>query len=296
MTSEHMNLERGEIYEPGHRFDDDLMVLDHIGGTRKVDIYRCRGKSIGGYVVCKVLRPEYCIHFKSLSAVGAEAEMLARFDHPNVMKAHSFTLQPVPIIVMDHVDGQDLKTAFFTGNYSAFSINEALRIVSQLADGLSHVHSRGVLHLDVKPSNIMYELGRAVLIDFSVAREFDPDDLPRDNAGTRDWMAPEQTARETVGPYTDVFGLGVVMYQLLTGGELPFPTTEVEKTDSDDDQENRTVKVPNYEHSVAHPSDLNPDVSREIGDIAMKAISLDPSDRFADPAEFMNAVDAFIQA
>lgn len=280
--NEHLNLERGEIYESGHRLDDDLTVIDHLGGTRKVDIYRCRSNSLKKHVVCKILRPEFCIHFRSLQAITKEGGMLARMDHPNMMHGYSFALEPAPRIVMDYVGGQDLKSAFFTGNYSAFPIAEAVSLTRQLTDALDHVHSRGVLHLDVKPSNVLYADGRAVLIDFSVARDFDPNKLPKDNAGTRDWMAPEQTSRSVVGPYTDVFGLGVVFYQLLAEGRLPYSTTETEASTIDEG----TVEVPNYGESPVHPADVNSRVSRELGDIALKAISPSIEDKFPTPSEF----------
>jgi eukaryotic-like serine/threonine-protein kinase len=312
--TEHMDLERGEIYEAGFRLDDDLVVIDHLGGTRKVDIYRCRSRSLKKHVVVKILRPEYCVHFKSLEAVIKEGDLLARMDHDNVMHAYSFALEPAPRIVMDYVGGQDLKSAFFTGNFAAFPIREALSLVHQLTKGLEYVHAQGVLHLDVKPSNILYAEGRAVLIDFSVAREFDPERLPKDNAGTRDWMAPEQTNRETVGPYTDVFGLGVVMYQLLTGGELPYKTIEV-ADDSSSSSGGRSSsssgsssssssggstttqsvkKVVNYEVAPVHPSDVDGGVSREVGDIAMRAISTSIEGRFQTPREFGEALNSVL--
>ncbi|MDG0867182.1 serine/threonine protein kinase [Candidatus Lucifugimonas marina] len=307
--SEHMKLERGEIYESGFRLDEDLTVIDHLGGTRKVDIYLCRSSALKMQVACKILRPEFCVHFKSLEAVIKEGELLSRMDHPNVMRGHSFELEPAPRIVMDYVGGSDLKSAFFTGNFAAFPLAEALSLVRQLADGLEHVHAQGVLHLDVKPSNILYADGRAVLIDFSVAREFDIEDLPRDNAGTRDWMAPEQTNRETVGPYTDVYGLGVVMYQLLTGGELPYKTVEVADDSSSSSDESSSSssssgssdssssgsggsvnKVPNYDVAPVHPSDIDSSVSREVGDIALRAVSVRVEERYGTPGEFGEAL------
>ena len=284
--NEHLNLGRGEIYEPGHRLDDDLAVIDHIGGTRKVDIYRCKSNALKKQVACKILRPEYCIHFKSLQSITKEGEMLARMDHPNVMRGYSFALEPAPRIVMDYVGGQDLKSAFFSGNYSAFPITESISIARQLAAALDYVHSKGILHLDVKPSNVLYSNGSAVLIDFSVSREFDPDDLPKDNAGTRDWMAPEQLDRTFVGPYTDVFGLGVVFYQLLAKGRLPYSPIERMAFAADD----IIVKVPNFDKTPRHPSEINETVNHEIGDIALKAINPLIEDRYSTPAELGAAI------
>lgn len=284
--NEHLNLDRGEIYESGHRFDDDLTVIDHIGGTRKVDIYRCKSKSLNKQVACKVLRPEFCIHFKSLQAITEEGEMLARMDHPNVMRGYSFALEPAPRIVMDYVGGQDLKSAFFSGNYSAFPIAEAISVARQLAGALDHVHSKGVLHLDVKPSNVLYSDRSAILIDFSVARKFDPSNLPKNNAGTVDWMSPEQTKNGVVGPYTDVFGLGVVFYQLLAQGRLPYSRVERNASAVDDNID----KVLNFEEPPKHPSAFNENVSREIGDIALKAINPSVEDRYSTPAELGAAI------
>ena len=99
-------------------------------------------------------------------------------------------------------------------------------MAEQMCAALSYVHGEGLLHLDVKPSNIMYGDVHATLFDFSVAEEYSEDTLLRDNAGTVEYTAPEQTFRREVGYATDVFGLGVVLYQLLTGGELPCPVVK----------------------------------------------------------------------
>jgi serine/threonine protein kinase len=275
------------VYGPGARIGSDLTVLDHIGGTRKVDIYACRSRGLRKQVACKVLRPEYRIHFKSLDAVRREGEFLARLHHPNVVEGYRYSLQPTPIVVMQLLTGQDLRTAYFTGNYAAFRITHAIEVAKQIATALEYVHGLGILHLDVKPSNVFYSDGHATLIDFSVAREFDPAHLPRDNSGTRDWMAPEQTYRKHVGPYTDVFGLGVVFYQMLSAGRLPFPLIERPA----DDVTEGTVKVPNYDAEPESPSAINDEVSEELARIALRAISPAISNRFATPAEFLAALE-----
>ena len=101
-------------------------------------------------------------------------------------------------------------------------------MVQQLAETLTYVHRKGFLHLDLKPSNVVYDYGHAILIDFSVAERYTPGKPHRSGAGTCDYMAPEQTHKAEVGPWTDVFGLGMVFCEFLTGGESPYPSVNAE--------------------------------------------------------------------
>ena len=150
-----------------------------------------------------------------------EGDILAHLRHSNIIEGYGVELEEHPRIVMEYLTGQTLKDTFFVGNFEAFDVDDAVSAVMQVADALTYTHAEGFLHLDVKPSNIMYDEGHATLIDFSVAERFSPDKPLRDNAGTTEYMAPEQTSRREVGYATDVFGLGVVFYQLLAGENSP---------------------------------------------------------------------------
>lgn len=277
---------RAPIMAPGGRLDADLTVVDHLGGSRKVDIYLCRSKQRQGLVACKVLRPEYRIDFSALEAVLREGELLTRLRHPNVVEGHAVELEPHPRIVMQHLPGQTLSTALFEGNYGAFRLVDFTNIAAQIADALTYLHGQGLLHLDVKPSNIMYHDGHATLFDLSVAREFDPARPRRDNAGTREYMAPEQTNREHVGYATDVFGLGVVFYRLLTGGELPYPTVDRPNPD----EEGATVRQLDYGTPPRPPAQFNPAVLDGVSAVVLRALEPSPEDRFATPAQFKEAL------
>jgi serine/threonine-protein kinase len=136
--------------------------------------------------------------------------------------------------------------------------------------------------LDVKPSNIMYDNGHATLYDFSVAEEFSPDHPLRDNAGTTEYMAPEQTYRRHVGYATDVFGLGVVLYQLLTGGELPYPVVKRPLPGDDEDEPQRQL---DYSVPPRPPSQINGAVPSSVGLVTMQALQVDVKERLQTPAE-----------
>ena len=279
---------RGEILDPGYRIDKDLTVVGHLGGSRKVDIYICRSRKLKEIVACKVLRPEFCLDFSALEAVLEEGDILAHLRHPNIIEGYGVELEEHPRIVMEYLQGMTLKDTFFGGNFAAFDLKDAVAAVLQLADALTYTHSEGFLHLNVKPSNVMYDEGHATLIDFSVAERFSPDKPLRDNAGTTEYMAPEQTYRQEVGYATDVFGLGVVFYQLLTGGQLPYAKVE----DQPKESESGPDEWLDYDTPPALPSESHPEVPDQLDTVVLKAIEPHIEARYQNPAEFKEALAA----
>ena len=277
-----------DVFESGFRIDGDLTVIEHLGGSRKVDIYLCRSKKHGGLVACKILRSRYRIDFSSLEAVMEEGHRLVRLRHPNVVEGYEVVLEPYPRVVMQHLLGQTLSNTFFQGNYEAFDLGDVVDVVVQLADALTYIHGKGLLHLDVKPSNAMYHDGHVTLFDFSVAEEYTPDRPLRDNAGTTEYMAPEQTYRREVGYETDVFGLGVVFYRLLAGEALPYAVVKRPLPDREDDTPRRQL---DYDVPVVSPSEMNPKVPVEIDAVAMKAISPSRTERYQTPEELLRALE-----
>ena len=101
-----------------------------------------------------------------------EGQRLLRLRHPNVIEGYTVELLPYPRVVMEYLTGQTLATTFLQGNIEAFDVEDIVDVVAQICDALTYVHAEGLLHLDVKPPNIMYDDGHATLFDFSVAEEF----------------------------------------------------------------------------------------------------------------------------
>jgi serine/threonine-protein kinase len=189
---------------------------------------------------------------------------------------------------MEYLHGMTLKDTFFGGNFAAFDLDDAVAAALQLADALTYAHSEGFLHLDVKPSNVMYDEDHVTLIDFSVAERFSPDKPLRDNAGTTEYMAPEQTYRREVGYATDVFGLGVVFYQLLTGGTLPYAKVK----GAPDETESGPDVWLDYDTPPPAPSESHPEVPVELDAVVLKAIEPDIDARYQSPAELKAALEA----
>jgi serine/threonine protein kinase len=288
MAQQRRRREREPVLDDGYWFDEDLRIVEHLGGSRKVDVYLCHSVPLKTLVTCKVLRPEYRIDFSSLQAVLDEGDILLRLRHPNVVEGYGVELEDHPRIVMEHLEGETITSAFFSGNYQAFNLGDAVNVARDVASALTYVHEQGYLHLDVKPSNVMYHNGHATLFDFSVAEEYSPDETLRNDAGTTEYMAPEQTYRREVGYYTDVFGVGVLLYRLLSGGELPYELIEVD--DEDEEGDGKTKRQLAYDIAPLHPSIHNPQVSQDLGDVALTAVSGEISEQYATPQEFADAL------
>ena len=134
----------------------------------------------------------------------------------------------------------------------------------------------------------MYHNGHATLFDSSVAEKYSPDETLRNDAGTTEYMAPEQTYRREVGYYTDVFGVGVLFYRLLSGGELPYQVIEVD--DEDEEGDGKTKRELDYYIAPVHTSVHNPQVLGDLEVVAVTAVSAEISERYSNPQDFSDAL------
>ena len=156
MTQRRRTRKRAPVLANGSWLDQDLLIIDLLGGSRKVDVYLCRSADLKKLVACKVLRPEYCLDFSSLEAVWQEGQILSELRHPNVVEGYGVESEDHPRIVMQHLPGETVSSAFSSGNFQAFSVVDAVGVANDVARALAYVHEQGYLHLDGKPSNVMY--------------------------------------------------------------------------------------------------------------------------------------------
>ncbi len=212
-----------------------------------------------------------------------EAQAAGALIHPNIVAVHDIGQDPEtgrPYIVMEHVEGQDLKKVIKAR--APLSQDESIRIALQIASALDFAHSRGIIHRDIKPANVLIsERGQVKITDFGVARLPGSDLTQTDQmVGSPGFMSPEQLRGAAVDGRADLFALGVILYQLLTG-RSPF--------------EGESVSEVLYKISTQPaepPSDIHPDVSSDLDPILEKALSKDPADRYATGREMIAALRA----
>ncbi len=225
---------------PGSIFADRYEIIDEIGKGATSTVYRARQIQIGRIVALKLMHSHLLKEEINKKRFEQEAKATAALSHPNLVLVHDFGLSPLgrPFIVMDFVDGASLDTIF--SNQGSLNSQQFVDVFSQCCRGLAHAHKRGVIHRDIKPSNIRlykdeHNAVTAKILDFGLAKIFTLDEealkMTETGAvvGTPAFMSPEQSCDEKVDHRTDIYSLGVVMFQAATGA-LPFKGKDIFET------------------------------------------------------------------
>ena len=197
-------------------------VIEHLSRTRRLDTYEVWSHERACSCVVKVVRPDRRGDVRARSALLAEGRLLTQFAHPHIVRGYELIESPDPAVVMETLDGETL-AHLIDRHPDGLDPEDVAWLGLHLASALRYLHGHGILHLDVKPSNVVAEAGRAKLIDLSLARA---PGRYRPGLGTWCNLAPEQARGDELGSPADVWGLGTVLYEAATG-TAPF--------DGDDD-------------------------------------------------------------
>lgn len=253
------------------------------GGTALV--YRAFDELLRREVAVKVTRPEFLTAPATLKLFMREARILASLDHPGILPIYDVGQTELGLcyLVCKLYRGDTLRTRL---RKARLSVEEALQFVLQVAEALAHAHQHGLIHRDVKPENILLDAGnRAVLADFDLALKETQVGTGPTFVGTRPYMSPEQARREghLVDARTDIFSLGVVLYEVLAG-RRPFDATDpVELLRQIQEQEPLPL------HRV------DPAMPRSLGHICARALAKRPADRFASAEQFAEQLRRYLE-
>lgn len=213
-----------------------------------------------------------------------EARMMAKWRHDNIVQIYYADHHPDGFFyyVMEYVDGSDLASilSFYADTGELMPLADVLHIVRSVAGALDYAHRQGIIHRDVKPSNILVaENGRVLLGDFGLA--LDTQDKSQGEAfGTPHYISPEQARRSTDAlPQSDLYSLGVLLYEMLTG-VVPF-----------DDPSSAALALQHISQPPPSPRSLNPDLSPAVEAVLLKALEKDPRKRYQSGAELFNALE-----
>jgi serine/threonine-protein kinase len=268
---------------------DDLLagryrMLDEIarGGMGRVMV--AQDERLNRRVAVKLLKDELVQDPRFVERFRREARSVAALSHPNVATVFDYGEDDdCHFIVMEHADGKDLSRVLREDG--PLSIDRSSRIAVQVCNALAHAHAAGVVHRDVKPANVIVGAAdRVKVTDFGIARATGDSTLTATGSvlGTAHYISPEQASGTSVSPATDVYALGIVLYEMLTGA-VPFTGDSPV-----------AVAMKQVNQDVPLPSSLNAEVPAALDEVVTRATAKDPKERFHDAKEMGAAIVAAV--
>lgn len=235
-------------------------------------IYKAIDRSLARTVAIKILRPSLTQDPAFLDKFQQEAKSVAKMSHPNIVTVHDVGSDgPTHYIVMEMIEGQDLKKLIKTRG--ALPLEIALEYAIQICDGLGFAHRSQLVHADVKPQNILINQDNIIKItDFGIAQAY-TDTMPQTRAevvwGSPHYFAPEQARGEKPTPASDVYSIGIVMFEMFTG-RLPYVGTS-----------QRELAMAHIQADIPRAKEVNPAIPGEISNIIAKVMSKRANDRYS---------------
>src|SRR5262245_26427342 len=256
-------------------------ILSELGRGGMAVVYRARQTDLERTVALKVLPPELSLDQSYIARFRQEARSAAALEHPHIVPIYEVgAAEGLQYIAMKYIAGRTLKDD--VQERGALPIPQAAALLEQVADALDYAHSQGVIHRDIKPSNIMVaQNGWVYLTDFGLARGSTTSGLTMAGTvmGTPEYMSPEQAqGLATIGPPTDIYALGVVLYELLTGN-MPFQADTP-----------MGMLVARLQYAPRPPREYRGDLPMPVEDVIMRALARRPEARYATAGALVQAL------
>ncbi|HMJ00586.1 MAG TPA: protein kinase [Gaiellaceae bacterium] len=252
-----------------------------VGSGGMSNVFRAHDRLLERTVALKILHEQYTRDEDYVERFRREARAVAQLTHPNIVTVIDRGEQEGrQFIVFEYIDGENLKEL---SNRGPLEVREAIRLTLQVARALAFAHERGLVHRDVKPQNVLLnEDGQAKVTDFGIARSLDVHGVTQTGTvlGTSDYIAPEQARGQKVDPKTDIYSLGVVLYELLSG-EVPFSGDNFV-----------AVAMRHVNEPAPSVLDTRPDCPMRLAVAIQRAMSKDPEERFPSMGDFAVELEA----
>jgi serine/threonine protein kinase len=266
----------------GKLLDNRYEILQVIGTGGMAVVYKALCHRLNRLVAVKILKDEFSKDEEFRKRLHAESHAIAMLSHPNIVAVYDVSRSnSIEYIVMELMDGMTLKQ--YMDRKGILSWKEALHFVTQILKALSHAHSKGIIHRDIKPHNIMLlRDGSLKVTDFGIARfTAAQGTLSKEALGSVHYISPEQAKGSNIDARTDIYSVGVVLYEMLTG-RLPYEgDTPV------------SIAIQHINSMPLTPRELNPDIPKALEAITMKAMNPSLKQRYASAEEMLNELEEF---
>jgi len=257
-----------------------------LGRGSMAEVYKVWDEERATYLALKLLREDLAQDPVFIRRFKREAQTLAKLQHPNIVRFYGLEQDGLlAFMLMDFVEGTSLRAEIFQSQGRGLSPQRMLEIMQAVCSSLHYAHRRGMVHCDVKPGNILIDkTGRVLLTDFGIARMTESATATMVGAGTPAYMSPEQARGKDPTPQTDIYALGVVLFEMLTGGERPFTGEHGKTTGSTSEKvrwEQMHLKPPS-------PRKFNPEISPELEAVVLMCLAKKPAERYGSALELLN--------
>ena len=268
-------------FSPGESFGPRYKIIEEIGRGGMGRVYKAKDKELGITVALKMIHPEYSAQPHIIERFKKETLLARSLAHENVIRIYDLgEVDGIKFISMNYIKGQNLKELILTSG--TLSVDTVISITKQICEALKAAHEKGIVHRDLKPQNILVDNnGRVFVTDFGVAKsvEIQEDSAPGIIIGTIQYISPEQAEGEKADLRSDLYSLGIIIYEMLTG-EKPFKA------------ETYTGFIQKHIHEKPKsPSKINPNIPSYLEKIILKCLEKDKNSRYQKAEEILHDLE-----
>ncbi len=267
----------------GKRLDGRYEIREIIGVGGMAVVYKAYDNIDDRIVAIKILKEEFLANEEFRRRFKNEAKAIAVLSHPNIVKVYDVSFgDRLQYIVMEYIEGITLKE--YIEQQKAVNWKEAVHFVNQILKALQHAHDKGIVHRDIKPQNIiLLQDGTIKVSDFGIARfsRGDTRTMTESAIGSVHYISPEQARGEITDDKADLYSVGVVMYEMLTG-QLPFQSDSAV-----------SVAIMQLQQEAKRPREINPEIPLGLEQITLRAMQKNPKDRYQSASEMLLDLDEF---
>ncbi len=263
------------MLRPGMYLQGRYEIIEKIGSGGMADVYKAMCHTLNRLVAVKVLKEEFSQNEDFVNRFKMEAQAVARFSHPNIVNVYDVVDDgDFHYIIMELIEGITLKR--YIAKKGCLEVKETIGIAIQMAQGMWAAHQQNIIHRDIKPQNIIISKdGKVKVADFGIARAATSNTQEMKAIGSVHYISPEQARGEKVDARSDIYSLGITMFEMVTG-RLPF-----------DGENTVTVAMAHLQNPITPPKKCNPNIPGCLEDIILKCTEKRPDDRYSSVEEVL---------